>query len=540
MKRILIYALAGVYAALAVSCDSLLNLESETRVTTNYLYTTKDGLQRAMAGLYIDERDRIVDASNEKSIVYLLQTMDFSTDIILFRAGNCARVARLDQLNPDSDECTDFWVFHYGLIGKANEIIASALKLGIDDPEVASVYGEASLMRGRSYFELWKRYERIYINLEPTTVNNLVRTYHPATKEEVFKVIKDDLDNAVKYVGWARPVLDGKEMYGRYTKAVAKHVRAQVAMWEEDWDKAIEECEDIFTDGKTWCEMEKDPADVFNSADYRSKEVLFAYQFSKNVGGGGVVNGSKLIGHPISVYVTSQYRSIAGCVSESSQGGYGFGRIFPNTHLLGLYGPEDTRKDKYFRNEFFYNDPASPKFGQVVTPEDAGSNYCRNIHPMSVKHADFWTNEDQPDRQSSFRDLLVYRLAETYLMACEAYFHKEGGSSAKAIEYFNKTYQRAGNAPFSGTLTLEDILDEYARELNFEGVRWGLLKRLGLLESYCRQFSGDSRADDPYLSEDYIHARTSFVHGKHDKWPIPSDQILLMGAENFPQTDGWN
>lgn len=42
------------------------------------------------------------------------------------------------------------------------------------------------------------------------------------------------------------------------------------------------------------------------------------------------------------------------------------------------------------------------------------------LHPMSKKHFDQWTNADQPDRTTSFRDLIVYRLAETYLMCAEA------------------------------------------------------------------------------------------------------------------------
>ena len=58
--------------------------------------------------------------------------------------------------------------------------------------------------------------------------------------------IKDDLDQAIASLGWVLPVNDGKTMYGRYTKAAANHVRAQVAMWEEDWDTAISCCEDIF------------------------------------------------------------------------------------------------------------------------------------------------------------------------------------------------------------------------------------------------------------------------------------------------------
>lgn len=538
MKRIILYLICGFSCLTFCQCDHLLYLESETKVTTNYLYTSKGGLQRAIAGLYVYERDMIVDDSNQKSIVYLLQTFDFSTDLILFRAGNCARVARLDQLNADSPECSDFWKFHYALIGKANEIIESAERLGLEDKEIQSIYGEAKLIRARSFFELWKRYDRIYLNTQATSVENLKRTYKPATQDEVFKVVKDDLDEAIKCLDWKLPVYNNGVMYGRYTKAAAKHVRAQVAMWEKDWDTAIKQCEDVFTDGAAYYGLEKNAESVFSGENLRSKEVLYAYQFSKNMGGGGTVTGSTLKGHPISVYVTSQYRSMKGCVCSSDQGGYGFGRVFPNKHLLDLYSDKDTRKKSLFIHEFKYNDVSSPKYGQIIKPTDAGSGYCQRLHPMSKKHADFWTNADLPTRQSSFRDLIVYRLAETYLMCAEAYFHK--GDNANAVKYYNKTYRRAGNPSFTGTLTLNDLLDEYARELHFEGVRWPLLKRLGLLEEYCKKYSGEAKSENPYLDKDYTEARKNFITDKHDKWPIPSDQILLMGAENFPQTDGWN
>ena len=59
-------------------------------------------------------------------------------------------------------------------------------------------------------------------------------------------------------------------------------------------------------------------------------------------------------------------------------------------------------------------------------------------------------------------------------MCAEAYYHRDGGSSAKAIEYFNETWERAGNDHFDGPLTIDDLLDEYARECHFEGVRWAV------------------------------------------------------------------
>lgn len=123
-------------------------------------------------------------------------------------------------------------------------------------------------------------------------------------------------------------------------------------------------------------------------------------------------------------------------------------------------------------------------------------------------------------------------------MASEAYFHKEGGASAKAIEYYNETWERAGNEYFNGPLTLDILLDEYARELNFEGVRWPLLKRLGLLEERVKLHAGDKKVDDPLLNKDYIEARNNFKYF-HWYWPIPQSEIDQMGKENFPQNEGY-
>lgn len=542
MKKKLYMPLLLAAMLLSASCSDLLNLESETSVTTNYLQTDKEGLKRAIAGLYVYERDNIVDNSNEKGIVIIPQLFDFNTDIFLFNAGNWASLGRLTDLTPDSGVLEDYWEFWYAIIGRANEIASAAENLGLEDPEVKTIHGEACLFRARAYFELWKRFERIYLNTEPTSVSNLDRTYRPATKEEVFTQLKKDLDAAIDALDYNLPVYNNGVMYGRYTKATAKHVRAQVAMWEDDWDCVITQTEEILRDAKGITELEKDPADVFSSENLRSKEVLYAYQFSKNQGGGGVLQGTALKGHPISVYVQSQYSGVTG-VCSADQGGFGYGRDFPNKRLLDMYGPDDKRLDCWFKTTFYYNDPASPNYGQEIVPGSipaaSGAQYIARLHPMSTKHADFWTNADDPERTTSFRDLIVYRLAETVLMCSEAYFHK--GDNENAVKYFNMTYERAGNTKFEGTLTLEDILDEYARELNFEGVRWPLLKRLGLLGEYCKQWEGETMADNPYLDKDYTYARQNFVIGKHECWPIPSNQILLMGGSSvYPQNEGWN
>ena len=94
-------------------------------------------------------------------------------------------------------------------------------------------------------------------------------------------------------------------------------MRAQVAMWEKDYDKAIKECEDIFRDGTMYSMMPK-TEDVFSGADLRNSEVLWSYQFSENLGGGG--SGTPLMGHRLAIITTTRYQSNAGCTFEAAQG----------------------------------------------------------------------------------------------------------------------------------------------------------------------------------------------------------------------------
>lgn len=537
MKKILSVLFAASLLFTASSCKDMLELESKTDVTNNYLFTTPEGLSAAATGLYSLARDLSGGADNNESNLYIVTMCDYNTDIMVFRSGTSAAIARLNSsMNASNGDINTYWKHHYGIIGKANEIIAGAEKLDMSNSLVLHASAEAKFFRARSYFNLWERFGRVYLNTQPTTVDNLKRTYTPATTEEVLTQIKKDLDEAIAGLDWALPVGTGSTEYGRVTKATAKHVRAQVAMWEQDWDTAIQQCEDIFAQSSLYY-MEAHAEDVFNSANLRSPEVLWSLQYSTNLGGGG--SGTPVAGHRVSIITTTRINKISGCINTADEGGYGWGRVYPNAYLLSLYDQtKDTRYQQLFVQSFYYNDPTSPLYKQTI-PLKKASTYFETLHFMSKKFFDKWTNADEPDRTTSFKDLIVYRLAETYLMAAEAYMRRDGGGSAKALEYYNKTWERAGNVKFTGTLTQDILLDEYARELNFEGVRWPLLKRLGLLAERVHAHYGETKVENPYLDKDYVECRTSFIEGRDENWPIPQEQIDLMGKENFPQNANW-
>ncbi len=537
MKTILKLSVMAIGAALLSACSGdLLNTESRTAPTTDFLYTSPEGLQKAIVGLYDKDREIVTSSvDNEGAEMYSVIMLDYCTDLMLFRSGTAATFARLNNFKTSTNLFNSYWKLYYSIIGKANEIIAGARDQGLDDETVAQIYGEACCFRARAYFMLFQRYERLYLNVEPTSIDNAFgRTFRAAGRDEIFTQIKSDLSEAIKYLDWKLPSNGTMVEYGRLTQGVARHIRAQVAMWEEDWGEAAAQVDTIFANGTH--RMAASAASVFNTGDYTDPEVLYAFQFSDKPGGGNSVSGGVTTGHRLSLIVTAGYKGISGFIESNEYGGYGWGRVYPNSYLLGLYDKsKDRRYTELFQHEWRYNDPQSDKYGQLFVPN--ATQYISNAHPCSVKHMDKWTHPDNPALRSSFKDVMVYRLAETALIGCEAYFHKEGGNSAKALEYYNKTWQRAGNNRFNGPLTLDLILDETARECHFEGVRWNQLKRLGLLGERVRAHAGDTVADDPKLPSDYAEARANFSDSRDWRWPIPQTQLDLMPG--FGQNAGW-
>ena len=524
--------------AATTACSDLLELESQTSITNSWLYETPEGLSRAVTGLYDMDR-KCAENPGEASDLYAVQMFDYCTDLMVFRAGTNAAMARLTY-TPSQGILNSFWTHHYGVIGKANEIIAAAESMDLTDPVTQRAWAEAKFFRGRAYFELYKRFERLYLNTQPTTVDNLEREFTPAPKEDLFVVIRQDLDDAAATLAWETPETASATQYGRVTKGTAMHVRAQVAMWDQDWEKAITLCEEVLA-ATAYHKLEDSPEKVFlSSENLRSKEMLWSYQFSINPGGG--TSGTPPTGHRYQLVTLAVYHGLgAYCVQTAEYGGYGWGRVYPNTYLMSKFDKEkDVRYTKLMRDHWIINNPTHANYGQEFNFDDVKgkSSYIQNVHPMTLKYYDCWSNADQPDLRSSYKDLPVYRLGETVLMCAEAYLHRDGEGSARALELYNMTYERAGNKARIEPLTMEELLDEYARECNFEGVRWPLLKRLGLLATQVKAHCGDSKSDDPYLDANKTEARTAFIEGKHEVWPIPQEQVDLMGA-GFPQHEVW-
>ncbi|PXV61031.1 putative outer membrane starch-binding protein [Dysgonomonas alginatilytica] len=134
---------------------------------------------------------------------------------------------------------------------------------------------------------------------------------------------------------------------------------------------------------------------------------------------------------------------------------------------------------------------------------------------------------------NSDRSYIIYRLAETYLLAAEAAYKL--GNNADAARHINVVRERARNKEktVAGVLdvkasdiTLDFILEERTRELLAEHCRWADLARTGTLLERVKKY-GEGNAP--------INIRE-----KHILRPIPKQQIdRVTTGTPYPQNPGW-
>jgi len=525
----LITVLPGLFA-----CEDFLVEVNPAEVTTDFLYKTKDGLQNAVTGLYAIERDQVDDSESQ---YFSLIQGDGGTDIDFIRAAVSTSVARyrtdVDLANEAAIK--SWWRKWYTVIERANSIIANGNKADISSEDKKEILREAYIHRANAYFWLIRKFDNIWLNLEPTTYSNITgRTYEPAKQEDVYKVIVSDLDSAINYFGTDYNVSPGK-----YGLGSALFIRIDVALWQKDYAKAGTLAEKLINEGPYDL---VDPSAIFTKDGRNStKETIYALQLDEFAIGGGNP-------HRLPLTFTTQYRNVPGMTKVTEYGGYGWARIAPNEYLVSLYDPiYDKRFNAFWQHYYKYNDPTynftglKYQFGDTLKANQNSTLTGNNFYSSAaVSCKKYWDWGKDPDVRLSSNNIIIYRFAEVYLMAAEAFL--KGGDMVKARYYinllrFNRINAGADNRLWA-TFTEDDLLTEHARELAFEGRRWFILKRFGKLVEQVKLYGGQSMfrgipAPDPA----YYSARTN-IKDFHTRWPIPQSEIDAMGG-TFPQNEGY-
>ncbi|WP_088324368.1 RagB/SusD family nutrient uptake outer membrane protein [Polaribacter tangerinus] len=515
---------------LVVSCEGYLDEQPGTLIDSGYVYNTEEGLKSGVVSLYKFNRDRYDTRVEDFMGAVLMQSR---SDLAFSRTGYTGLMGRYQRGISPVDFGANlasrlFWKHFYNLASKATDIInAAEVVEGVDAATKNKIIAEAKFFRAHAYFYLYRMYNNIYVTTESVTVENafdLIET--KSSKEEIFNLLRNDLDFAIEHLDW-------NVTFGRVSKGTAKHVRAKVAMWEGDFEEAKNQALDVIEDPMSPHALVDETKDVF-AGDRNHSEQLFVIQSQDDVIGGGNTT-------MMNANFVTQYFQIPGIESNIEQGGRGFSRVLPNRYLQDLLAadPNDTRDDNtYFRLNYYYTSGANT--GQLIdiykpiTPANPSGvqyqRYYQRLHPSCIKFAQ---EDDEPESYLQRSNIMVYRLAETYLIAAEAIMKTTGDP----LPYINAIRKRAKAAELT-SVDEQAILDERARELAFEGQRWFTLKRMGqaVINRQMRNYAGDGNFFPANLGakDPRTNWQDHFIN-----WPIFQQDLDLLGP-NYPQNEGYN
>ena len=541
--------MASALLLVAPACKDLLTESVVSQVGANYI-TTPAGFDAGVKAVYSSLRD-FYGRENGMDVTF------FGTDTYTFGSDGTYKYMNqyTSQLDSRTQPITDIWNAFYVGINTAIAVIDQAPNVsGIDETVKKRRIAEVKFLRAHHYFVLVQMFGPIPLVLNQNTVANKVATRAPVT--DVYAAIVSDLESALTDLTATTPD------YGRVTKGACEHLLARVYLTKAtseaaaatDYAKAATYAQNVIAN-YTY-KLLPDFANVFaQGAGEVNEEVIFATQYTADPTTNGVGNETHL-------YFVMEYDAQAGMKRDIFYG-RPFRRFRPTPYTLNTVFADrvnDSRYLKSFRTVYYSNNPGTftnlfdnsktsitvragdtaiylpgvewtaaqraRKPYQVLVP----SLYRPNLFPTLTKFLD----PLRPDLQyqPGSRDFLMFRLAETHLIAAEALLKM--GRTADALPYINAVRRRAA---FPGKeasmmltasqLTMEVIMEERARELLGEMFRWFDLKRWGVLIDRVKLYNPD--------------AAPNIRAGKHELRPIPQDQIdrTAGGIAAFPQNPGY-
>lgn len=567
MKRIFLYFSVAV-AVIAGGCQNKLVEQPKSVLTPGFLETAQ-GFQMAYDACYGGTRS--IWGTQDFFTMTVLGTDEFITGT----DGNNDINKYSSNYNPTLGVLNNVWKPCYTFINTCNGVINTAPKLTTIEPVLkARMVAEVKFLRANYYFVLVQFWGDVTLNKEFQTSAITSATRQPAA--EVYDFIIEDLTAAVAGLP-ASPKTDGV-LPGKATKAAAMHLLAKVyltragskAKQPGDYTKAHTLAADLIKNVAPagGLALLDDFGKVFAEGNEENTEVLWAVQHTSNLPYNGPGNSSgqdNVLNH---MWVP-KYEDVAG-MQRDTRYGRPYIRAVPTLWVTDTVFKDkvvDTRFRKSFQTVWFANNgnklplwpnplppgapagaqPGKPKFQvgdtaifmpgvDVSNAKIAASpyllipprNYSPSLSPTLIKYFDTKrTDMNFP----SIRPVIVYRLADTYLIAAEALVMD--GRPGEAVEYVNAIRRRATYPSPNpqalditvGDLNLNFILDERTRELCGELTRWLDLVRTNQLIPRVKAHSKDGWAN---------------IQEKHMLRPIPQAQIdaVTTGPE-YPQQELW-
>lgn len=519
MKKIYNYIVILVVSTLALSaCVDDLNRFPVNDTTSDQVYKSFQGTKEALAKVYgaytltgqtgpagNPDIQGLDEGSNADFLRNWFNHQEMPTDEAHCLWGDPG-IPELNSINFTADG-----KFTIGLYDKcilqvmyANDFLRNTknLDFGSDQAEVEYFKGEARFLRAFAYWVLMDTFGRPPFVTEEHDLGIMPEQIERA---ELFEYIESELLDLInnKKLKEART-----NEYGRADLAAAAALLSRIYLNAE-----------VYTGTPRW-----------NDAITYSKQVINAgYSLKANyeelfLADNNVNNNEMILPIAYDGKNTRLYGGITFLINCGSNGDYQTEYADKLIHygILSNATWSGYRVRKQFADKFDEGDGRFLFVGENDALGDSPNTYTNGLATYKFRNITSASTVDNPvfgsDQEFADNDFPLFRLAEQYLILAEAVARGgSGASKAEALGYLNALRERAfGNSSHNfADYTLQDVLDERARELYWECFRRTDLIRYNQFttSNYIWEWKGGSKAGN--VVDDHFNV-----------YPLPSQDLL--------------
>jgi starch-binding outer membrane protein, SusD/RagB family len=596
MKRIFVFytAIFSAFLVLTTGCKDILEEMPQDRLTPDY-FQTGNGINAGLTAAYSYFRFFYGTQGGMNLTVFGTDEFTHGSEL------NNPALNTYNNINSDNGDVSGPWNRAYVAINTCNGIIDyGQASTELSETQKVSLLAEAKFLRAQWYYLLTELYGPVTLDLGsgPLRFNaNPSKFATRAPLADVYAAMIKDLTEA------AAELPNTPSAQGRAWKASALHLLSKVYLtrgWSSvaqgsDFQDAYNTAKQLIDNKATYgVDLLPDYADVHRQGNEYSREILWQVNWIDNT----QYNDNRAFGAPgdeglrqnVSLFLfRSRYIDLPGMVRDVVNG-RPFVRYKPTPWLLDEAFADkvnDTRYNKSFQTVWIANTASTipkwtaadaaagyvnasqvdqPKFAvgdtaawmvpkhlearfaapnavartryRVFLPTEINSQ--NRFYPTLKKYDATQGRANNDPNIASVRPFIVYRFAETYLIAAEAAYQL--GSLSEATAMLNVVRARAAASPAAATILtstteadlaargIDYILDERARELAGEQMRWFDLKRTGKLISRVQLYNAQAAPN---------------IQPFHLLRPIPQGQINgsvdpTATDQKYPQNPGYN
>ena len=538
MKKILYsVALAACCMGTMTSCSDFLDASNKSNETAKQSFATKEGLNNL-----------VNDAYQHLQNVYAapLFTSCFSAGTDMYAdARNKMNEAlnTYETLTPENTDIKNLYTYLYAGIRAANSVSYYAQTAQVDDKTKGQLVGEARVLAAYEYYLLVNNFGGVPIMKDFLTTADT--GYPKSSAADVYAYIISELEDVIsKNVLQASTATKGG---GRISQETAKAILAKTylsAAWDlnkqEYFSKAAALADEVIAGRRLTTPFAKLWKADGSGDD--NEEFLWDVEYDLATANNTTSGGTEWSGYYCN-YLGGNEDNIKATTSS----------YVPTLYALHCFKKGDQRYDATFMKELpdinkgnaagtgywtwykngeslvgkpvtryysaWYETDADFEAWKAIDPANRANTYripmdsqTKEAQNMDGKDMDYYDNQQlvygsspckkfddsktaKTEKNTCYRDIHIITLPEMYLVAAEAYL--KAGDNPKALARLNEVHQRAGLPALTGTVTIDDILDENACENFGNEARWMDLRRTQTLVTRCTKYNhemGDKAA----------------------------------------------